>query len=163
MDAPGEGARDGKGRYIRTPETAERDAAAAQLRAEGRTLQQIADELGFCDKSNARQAIQRALRDIVQGPAEQLLHMHLTRLETLYQAALDVLDANHLVVSHGQIIKDDDGIPLVDHAPKLAAMREARAALADFRKAIGLDAAQKVNLTGGLKYEIVGIAPEEIA
>jgi ribosomal protein S12 methylthiotransferase accessory factor YcaO len=148
MSSPPDNARDGKGRYIRTPETAARDARAAQLRAEGWTLQQIADELGYTDKSNARQAIQRALREIVQGPAEQLLQIHLTRLETLYQAAVDVLETDHVLVSHGRIVKDDDDQPLPDYGPKLAAMREARAALADFRKAVGLDAAQKVNVTG---------------
>jgi ribosomal protein S12 methylthiotransferase accessory factor YcaO len=160
VSSPPDNARDGKGRYIRTPETAERDARAAQLRAEGWTLQQIADELGYTDKSNARQAIQRALREIVQGPAEQLLQIHLTRLETLYQAAVDVLETEHVLVSHGRIVKDDDDQPLPDYGPKLAAMREARAALADFRKAIGLDAAQKIDLTGGVRYEIIGLADD---
>ncbi|MEZ3180787.1 hypothetical protein KYY02_19465 [Streptomyces pimonensis] len=161
MANPDQDSRDGKGRYIRTPEHATRDARAAQLRAEGWTLQQIADELGYSDKSSARLAIQRALREIVQGPAEQLLQIHLTRLETLYQSALDVLEADHVLVSHGRIVKDDDDQPLPDYGPKLAAMREARAALADFRKAIGLDAAQKVDVSGGVRYEIIGLADDE--
>lgn len=160
MSTPPHEARDGKGRYVRTPDTARRDAQAADLRAQGWTLQQIADHLGYYDKSNARAGIQRALREIVQGPAEQLLHMHLTRLETLYQAALDVLDADHVMVSNGRIVKDEADQPLPDYGPKLAAMREARAALADFRKAVGLDAAKKVDVTGGVRYEILGLNDE---
>jgi hypothetical protein len=162
MANPNQDARNGAGRYIRTPQTAERDAKAAELQAEGWTLQQIADELGFSHKANARQAIQRALKDIVQGPAEQLLAIHMARLETLYAAAVDVLEAEHVVVSHGRIVHGDNGQPLTDSGPKLAAIREARATLDSFWTLTGMKKPAKVEHSGGVKYELIGVDPQDL-
>lgn len=152
----------GNGQYIRTPEGAQRDARAAELRAELWTYQRIADELGYAHPDSARAACRRALRDIVKGPAEKLLAVHMARLETLYDAAVEVLEADHVVVSHGKVITDDTGTPLRDSGPKLAAIREARASLESFRKLVGLDAEQKINVSGGVRYEVVGISPEDL-
>lgn len=162
MANPNQHARDGHGQYIRIPETAARDAKAAELRAQGWTFQQIAEELGYCDRSTARLAIRRALTDIVKGPAEKLLAIHMERLETLYEAALEVLEADHVVVSHGRIVTGEDGQPLKDNGPKLAAIREARASLESFRKLTGLDQPAKVNVSGGVKYEVVGVDPTDL-
>lgn len=159
---PNQEARDGRGQYIRTPQTAARDAQACELRAQGWTFKRIAAELGFGHPDSVRDAVRRALRDIVQGPAEALLAVHMERLETLYEAAVDVLEADHVVVSHGKIITDDQGTPLKDSGPKLAAIREARASLESFRKLVGLDAEQKINVSGGVRYEVVGINPEDL-
>lgn len=164
---PNQNARDGRGNYVRTPETAARDARACELRAQGWTLKRIADELGFSHHTSVRDACRRAIRDIVQGPAEQLLAVHTERLETLYEAALEVLEADHVVVSHGKVItmadpETGEEKPLKDHAPKLAAIREARSTLESFRKLVGLDAEQKINVSGGVRYEVVGINPEDL-
>lgn len=161
MANPDQESRDPHGHYVRTPEKAASDARAAELRAEGWTYQQIGDELGI-DKTNARRACRRALREIVQGPAEKLLAMHMERLETLYEAALDVLEADHPLVSHGRVITDDTGQPLKDDGPKLAAIREARATMESFRRLVGLDAEQKINVSGGVRYEVVGITGEDL-
>lgn len=152
--------RDGKGRYIRTPETAERDARAAQLRADGWTLQQIADELGYADRSTARQAIQRALREIVQGPAEALIQQEAARLDSLYEEALDVLNRDHVMVSHGRIVTDDNGQPLPDPGPKLAAIDRLVKVRESYRRLFGLDARQKIDVSGGVRYEIIGLADD---
>jgi hypothetical protein len=160
MSSPPDNARDGKGRYIRTPETAERDARAAQLRAEGWKLQDIANELGYTDKSNARQAIQRALREIVQGPAEALIQQEAARLDSLYEEALDVLHRDHVMVSHGHIVKGEDGNPLPDHGPKLAAIDRLVKVRESYRRLFGLDARQKIDVAGGVRYEIVGLADD---
>lgn len=151
----------GTGEYIRTPETAARDARAAELRAQGWTYPQIGEALGI-DKSNARQACRRALREIVQGPAEKLLAIHMERLETLYEAAMEVLEADHVVVSHGQIIRDDDGQPLKDNGPKLAAIREARSTLDSFWTLTGMKKPAKVEHSGGVTYEVVGVDPKDL-
>jgi hypothetical protein len=150
------------GQYVRTPETAARDARAAELRAEGWTLQQIADELGYSDKTNAQRGIRRALREIVQGPAEKLLAVHMERLETLYEASIEVLEADHVVVSHGQVVRGDDGEPLRDNGPKLAAIREARATLNSFWELTGMKKPAKVEHSGGVKYEVVGVDPADL-
>jgi len=162
MANPNQQARSAHGKYVRTPETARRDAQAAQLRAEGWTFEAIAGELGYSDKSTCRQAIRRALREIVQGPAEQLLTLHMERLETLYEAALEVLEADHLVVSHGRIITGEDGQPLKDNGPKLTAIREARATLDSFWTLTGMKKPAKVEHSGGVRYEVVGVDPADL-
>jgi deoxyribodipyrimidine photolyase-like uncharacterized protein len=163
---PDQDTRDGNGRYIRTPDTATRDARACELRAQGWTLKRIAAELGYGHPDSVRDACRRAIRDIVQGPAEQLLAVHMERLESLYEAAVDVLEADHVVVSHGKVITmaDEAGTekPLTDHAPKLAAVAEARRTLESMRKLMGLDQPTKVNISGGVRYEVVGVDPEDL-
>lgn len=155
-------ARDSKNRFVRTPDNARRDARAAELRAEGWKLQAIAEELGYYDASMARQGIRRALREIVQGPAEKLLALHVERLENLYEAALEVLEADHVMVSHGRVVTGEDGQPLKDTGPKLAAIREARATMESFRKLMGLDQPAKVALSGSVRYEVVGVDPSDL-
>lgn len=155
-------ARDGKGRFVRTPDSAERDARAAQLRAQGWKLTAIAKELGFYDHSTVRQAIKRALREIVQGPAEQLLALYMDRLEDIFSRAMEIADDDHVVVSHGRIVTGADGQPLKDNGPTLAAFREARAALADVRKMVGLDQPTQVQVSGGVRYEVVGVDPTDL-
>ena len=146
MANPNQDARNRNGRYVRTPETAQRDARAAQLLADGYSYRQIADELGYQSHTAALQACRRAVRDIVQGPAEKLIAVHIDRLEYLYAAAVEVLEDEHVLVSHGQIVRGDDGRPLLDSAPKLAAIREARLSLESFRKLIGADAPSRVSV-----------------
>lgn len=145
MANPDQNSRDGNGRYIRTPAGAARDARVAELRAEGRTLQSIGDELGIHHDS-VRDAERRALRDIIQGPAEKLLALHMERLETLFARAVEISERRHVVVSYGQIMKDEEGVPLVDSGPELAALREARTTLESFRKLVGLDAPSRVSV-----------------
>jgi hypothetical protein len=152
----------GNGQYIRTPDSARRDAEAADLKAQGWTYLRIAEHLGYAHKDSARDACKRALREIVKGPAEKLLAVHMERLETLYEAAVEVLEADHVVVSHGKVITDDTGTPLRDSAPKLAAIREARASLESFRKLVGLDQPTQVAVSGNVRYEVVGVDPEDL-
>jgi hypothetical protein len=154
--------RDGNGRFTNSLATAQRDARAAELRDQNWTLQAIADELGYHDRTHARQGIRRALREIVRGPAEKLLQSHLERLESLYEIAMDVAEAEHVVVSHGRIVTGADGQPLTDHGPKLAAVREARATLNSFWDLTGMKQPTKVALSGSVRYEVVGVDPDDL-
>jgi hypothetical protein len=155
MANPNQHSRDGAGHYIRTPETARQDARAAELRAEGWTFQRIADEIG-CSEATARVGCRRALRDIVQGPAEKLLAMEAERLDTLYEEALQVLERDHVMVSHGRIIKDDDGNPMRDDGPKLAAIDRLVKVRESYRRLLGIDRPVKVDAT------VHQVTPEDI-
>jgi len=139
--------RDGNGGFLYVNSSVQRDADASRLRSEGRTFQQIADELGYNDRGHAWRGIQRARRAILREPAEELIQVESARLDELYVAALDVLDRDHITVNNGHIIKDDDGIPVLDDGPKLAAIRELRAIRESYRKLYGLDAATKTEAT----------------
>ncbi|MBC2903153.1 hypothetical protein [Streptomyces cupreus] len=157
--------RDGRNRFTRNPATAANDARAAQLRAQGWTYQRIADHLGYKTKTGAIDAVKRAVREICADGAGDLLALLLERAETLYEAAMEVMEANHVVVSHGKVITlpGEDGVerPLTDHGPKLAALREARATIDSIASLTGLKKA-KVEHSGGVKYEVVGVDPEQL-
>jgi hypothetical protein len=166
-DPHGTRMRDGNHRFARNPATAAIEARAAELRAKGWTYPQIAKELGYGSRGAARDAVQRAVRQVIEGPAEQLIALHLERLETLYEAALEVLEADHVVVSHGKVITMPDPEtgeekPLKDTGPKLAAIREARATLDSFWTLTGMKKPAKVEHSGGVKYELVGVNPEDV-
>ncbi|MGH3586136.1 MAG: hypothetical protein ACRDQ0_07405 [Pseudonocardia sp.] len=138
--------RNGKGRYVRTLATARRDAAAVKLRDEGHTLQEIADELGYCDKGEASRAIRRAFADVAREPVESLTRALLAQLEDLTDATLEILERDHLAHSHGQLVVGRDGEPLLDDGPKLAAIREARQLNESIRKLVGADAPSRVSV-----------------
>lgn len=139
-------ARDGSNRFARTPDSARRDARAAELRAQNWTLQAIADELGYYDASAARKAIRSALSAIVREPAQRLIAQEAERLDSLYEEALEVLLRDHVTVSHGKVIKDDDGNPLLDDGPKLAAIDRLVKVRESYRKLLGLDAPSRVSV-----------------
>ena len=120
----GKKGRGGRGRYIRTDESAARDAEACRLRTDGATYQRIADELGYADPSAAWKAVDRALRAIVAEPASRLKSMELARLDVGLVEVFRILRADHVVVSNGRVVMDpaDPSKPLLDDGPKLQAI-----------------------------------------
>lgn len=161
MPNPHQDARNGHGQYVRTTDTAERDADAARLRTRGLTYDEIGLELGIT-KSTAQKACQRALADIVREPAEDLLKIELQRLDLqlvrlhqLETAARGVLEARHITVNNGKVIlHPDTDQPMEDDAPVLQAIdrlvkiEAARNQNSERRaKLLGLDAALKVDAT----------------
>jgi hypothetical protein len=162
MANPNQHARSGKGRYIRTPETARRDAQAAELRAKGRTYQQIADELGYGDKRTAYEAVERALKDVVREPGTAVLYFELERLDAelerlddLEVSARKVLTNRHIMVNNGRVIlhpdteqpMEDDG-PVLQAIDRLIKIEDARRRNGERRaKLTGIEAAVKVDAT----------------
>jgi hypothetical protein len=147
--------RDGKGNFLRTTATAEREARAAELRAKGMHYRDIARELGI-DVHQAHDDVRNALRAIVQEPAEELRTLELERLDRMYQAAADVLERQHVAVSHGKIVYQGEE-PLIDDGPVLQAIDRLLKIQARRAALLGLDAATKTEVSGGVRYEIVGI------
>lgn len=136
--------RDGKGRYDRDPDTAAQDARACELRARSFTYQQIADQLGM-SKGHAYASVQRALRETIQEPAEELRQLELIRLDDLHRAARTVMEATHYVVDRGQVV-EWAGSPLVDDGPVLAAIDRMLRVQERRAKLLGLDAPQRVSI-----------------
>lgn len=137
--------RGGKGKWIRTVKTAERDAEAARLRAQGWSYQRIADELGWADKGTAHRAVQRVLQETVQDAGEDLRVMERERLDRLSEAAWTVLERQHITVSNGKIIHLD-GEPLPDDGPVLQAIDRLLRISESRRKLEGLDAPSRVSV-----------------
>lgn len=131
---------DGHGRFIRTIDTAERDAECARLRARDHTYQQIADATGFTSASGARFAVERALARTITEPGEELRRIELMKLDALARAAWRVLEARHYLVSQGRLIRLEDGAPpLEDDGPVLASIDRLLKISERRSKLLGLD------------------------
>lgn len=134
------------GQFMRGPEDVARDARAAELRGEGLSYKNIAREMGWASKSTAYDAVQRAYRATLTEPADQARAVELARLEDAHDAALAVLLREHITVSHGRVVKDDDGNVIIDDAPVLQAIDRIRALSESRRKLLGLDAPSRVSV-----------------
>lgn len=80
--------RKGKPPPVTTPaavQVVERQAEAVKLRVEGKTLQEIADQLGYSDPSGAHRAIAAALAKTLATPADEFRALELERLEALWK------------------------------------------------------------------------------
>ena len=99
-----------------------REVQALRLRAQGLTLQQIAEAVGYADRSGAKRAIDRLLEDVKFEAAEEYRQLELTRLEA---TAAKVTDLLYRTTDEGTI---------------LGCARELRHLSQSIRKLLGLDA-----------------------
>lgn len=143
----------------------ERDAwAAARWSINGWMYKEIAAAMDIT-VGPAHESVQRGLRasrEIAQATAEQARAMHRARLERATEVVMEVMERDHVTVSHGKVITGADGKPLLDDAPKLAAAGKTKELSESLRKLDGLDQPTKVEHTGGVRYEVIGIAPEDL-
>ncbi|MFL1903093.1 hypothetical protein ACJWDR_28910 [Streptomyces tauricus] len=177
MANPDQEARTNQGRYARTPEKAERDTEAARLHAHGYTDGMIAEKLGYPSIQAAREGRRKVLAEITQAPAAEIielevrkLDMELVRLEHLERDVRKVLDAEHITVSNGKVIIDPrteqplaDDSPILQAADRLVKIEDARRRNAERRaRLLGLDAEQKVSVSGSVRYEVVGVDTSDL-
>ena len=158
--------RDGRGKFERSMDTVRRDARAAELRAEGLTYKEIAAELGI-NKGDAWRAVQNAKADVARPAVTKLIAAESGQLDDLYVMALEIIERNHVVVSHGKVVTMADPEtgreePLADDGPRLQAIQTALRVRESYRKLHGLDAEQKVNVSGAVRYEVVGVDPTDL-
>lgn len=102
------------GRFVGSEENLARDAEALRLRSRGWTYQQIADELGYYDRRTAYRAVEQALKDTLQEPAENLRKLEVDRLDEMYRHALAVVERQHVAISQGRVVRRK--IPILDSA-----------------------------------------------
>ncbi|MGA6223481.1 hypothetical protein ACPESV_24485 [Streptomyces umbrinus] len=144
MANPNQNARNRKGRYRRTPETAARDAEAGRLYGEGLTYREIAEHFDWADKKTAYDAVNRAFRDLA-APATPGRDRRARELQFLWDSAMDILDNHHVVVSNGKVI-ELDGEPLQDDGPRLQAIDQLRRLNESRRRLDGDDAPSRVSV-----------------
>lgn len=161
MANPHQETRGGDGKYTASIDTARQDARAAELRGKGWTYQRIADELGLSGKGRAWDAVDRALKAIVQEPAANLRALELERLDVMYAEAIAVLERDHYTVAHGKIVYRD-GEPLLDDGPKLQAIETLRRVSESRRKLLGMDEPAKTAISGSVTYTVTGVDLEQL-
>lgn len=174
--------RDYRGRFTRSTETAQRDAVIAEMRSRRMTYQQIADDLGISD-SAAHEAYQRVLERTIEEPAANARKRELEDLDAAQRAVLEVLEREHVTVSHGRVVRrlvgfetGEDGSPrldaqgerigiyedVTDDGPILQAVDRLVKIGESRRKLLGLDAAQKMDVSGSVAYTIHGVSDDDL-
>lgn len=122
---------------------------------DGLTLQEIADEFGV-SKSVIWRRYQRAKRRIPEQAETEYKAAQLARIAVERVVAEDIINGTHPVVSNGKVFRD-----LEDAGPKLAAINALVKLDAQESDLLGLKAPVKseVDLSGGVRYEVVGVDP----
>lgn len=126
-------------------EVADREARALDLRRQGATYAQIGDRIGVTEAA-AYKIVKRVLDRVTVEAAPDVRKLEADRLDQFQLAALAVLRRQHYTVSGGQIVKDDDGRPLVDDGPTLQAIRTLLSVQERRAKLLGLDAPARVDM-----------------
>jgi hypothetical protein len=101
--------RGGNGRFVSSIETAARDFEAAGMRVRGRSLQEIADELGYASRGHVHDGIMRAFAALPSEEAEAAKRLDLERLDRLIANAWDVMERQHVAYSNGQVVRRRTG------------------------------------------------------
>jgi IS30 family transposase len=148
--------------------SAQRRKRVVELRDEGLSFRQIAAEVGI-DVHTAWRHYQAACRAI---PAEAIAaHAanqakrraeQLERIDMERESVMEVLTAFHVTVSQGRVVSLDDGGPIEDTAPVLAAIDRLVKLDDQEAKLLGLYAEQKMAVSGGVRYEVVGVNPDDL-
>lgn len=153
--------RDGKGKWIKGVDSHARDAEALRLRAKSWTLRKIAEQLGYGNESNVRRALAAATSRIEAPDVEHYRQVEDAKLDQLEAAARKVLEARHLVLHQGQAVTHD-GRVVTDDGPVLAAVATLVRISESRRKLWGLDAPTKIESSGQVRYEVVGVDLENL-
>jgi hypothetical protein len=161
---PAPDARDSRGRHVRSLEQA-RDAWAAREVGKGRSYRAVAADLDI-SVSSCHEAVRRAYKDIAEPLAGPARAAELATLYAARDAALEVMGRGHITVSNGKVItiQGDDGreVPLDDDGPILQAAQTVARISATIHDLMGWKAASKVQLSGEVTYQLVGVDPANL-
>jgi hypothetical protein len=157
------------GEFEPSQAAAEKAAAAARLKAENPklTYRQIAEAVGYSTGGDAWRAIQRCRDAVLREAGTQLIASEAAQLDDLYVMAHEVIEANHVVVSHGKVVtmldpESGEEKPLTDNGPKLQAIQTALRIRESYRKLFGADQPTQVAVSGAVRYEVVGVDPADL-
>lgn len=152
-----------RGLRKREMEDAENDAEAMRLRAQRLEYREIAERMG-CSISTAFVRAQRGLAAVPVEAADELRKIENMQLDELRRKLWDVLTAAHPLVSHGKLMKDDQGHVLLDDRPVIAAANTLLRLMERYARLNGLDAPQlhdvKVSEDDGLESEFRRLVAE---
>ncbi len=149
----------------REAEIAARRVKAVRMRLDGHPWYKIASELGYADAPSAATDVRRALeqsRKELALATEDMREVELQRLDDLERAARTVLDAMHIVVQHGRVVRTDTGEEVVDHDPALRAVDRLLKIAERRARLLGLDSPTKHEVSGQVLYAVEGIDPGKL-
>jgi len=118
-------------------------------------------------ETTAKDRVSRGMGAIRMEPAAERVKLEVAKLDMLERAAIGVLEAFHYVVSEGRVIsyqgpKQSEPRPLKDDGPVLAAIKVLESLSRTRQDLLGLKAATKVDLSGGVTYTFENISSEDL-
>lgn len=135
---------------------------AARLRGKRLTYREIGERQGVSYQT-AWDRVQRAYKHARADATDVAREYERERLDKMYRKAEAIAEEEHYLTAHGKVVTHPEtGEPLIDPMPKLAAYKEMRAVAESFRKLEGLDQPTKVEQSGALKVEVVGVDPANL-
>lgn len=151
---------------------AEKRAAVVAAVREGKTFRAIAAELGI-SKSYAHDLFQAALELIPAENVQAYREQQLADLALARQVAREILGRQHVTISNGHVVseikgQDEEtgkpvyGDPYEDSGPEIAALNALMKIGQREAEILGSDAEKKVNMSGAVTYEVLGLAGDEL-
>jgi hypothetical protein len=127
-DEPGSGAAtSGSARRGRSSpaaiERAERERHAIVLRREGRSYEEIADEVGYRDRSGAKKAVERGLGRWMREADEELRALELERLDRIGQLVWQLIESDD---SNTRLSATETYLRLMNHRAKITGLYNVR-------------------------------------
>jgi hypothetical protein len=132
----------------RTVEERERDYRALEMKRRGFTHRQIADEIGWSSPQSVSNAITRALKELTQVDADDVVRLMRERLDEYRRQAWRVLSRPHFVTTPAGVVArhPDTNAPLIDDGPVLQALDRLLKYDIEERKMLGVDAQSRVEV-----------------
>ena len=136
-------------------DSAELRARIVELRRRRLTFAQIAAEVGRAE-STVWDHYQAAMKDIPAAVVSVHRQEMLDQIDEAEHAVLAVLHTQHITVSQGRVVRDDDGSTVVDDGPILDAARTLVTLQARKAKLLGADAPTQVSQDVTVNYTVGG-------
>jgi hypothetical protein len=134
------------------------------------TVRRMSQERIAAKHGIGQQRVSQIIREVREKiPAPDLDEMRLKSVELYHdmiRRALEIVDlapAPVFVGKDGSIAYDDDGSVVRDYSGRIAAMRVAGDMEKEIRKLYGLDAAEKIEQSGAVRFEIVGVSEDDLS
>jgi hypothetical protein len=124
-------------------DAADTDARCLELRRAGLSYRDIARTVGL-SVANVHGRVTRGLDRTRREPADGLRELELDRLDVLQVVLTQVLRREHVTISGGKVVQDEDGRSYRDDGPVVAAAQALVRVQESRRRLLGLDAPAKV-------------------
>lgn len=143
---------------LEDPERMERIKQAAHLKVVvGLTWDETARATGFNTGSACQSAVDRYVKDMARSTEkelETLVEQADMRYDHLRRRAHAILVADHPFVQNGEIIRNDQGVPLQDSGPKLAAINTLLRIESQWGDLHGINASKKLEIALNVRADV---------
>jgi hypothetical protein len=137
-------------------------AQVVDLYRQGLTYEVIGRRMGF-SKQRAHALYWDAMHAVLVQSVDAHRAEMIDELTEAVRVAMRVLHTDHHAVSNGRVVCTDDGVPVIDDAPKLDAARTIIAAHARLSKLIGADAPTELRSSETVTHYVVTLGDDAAA